>query len=139
MAELVAPACDTLTLRPPIVTVPDRAPVLVFAAAVIVTDRPPATLEVLVEIQSRLSLTDQLQPVAPLTDTLRLPVALSKLTDDGFTPVGDVGHVAPACDTLTLRPPIVTVPDRAPVLVFAAAVIVTDRPPATLEALVEIQ
>ncbi len=122
----------TLTLRPPIVTVPDRSPPE-FPCARIVTEPPPDTRDG-TDSQPRLSRTDQLQSLRPDTDTLRPPPPAPKLTDDGDTPDGDDGHGArPASwETPTRRPPIVTAPDRPPPE-FPCARIVTEPPPDTLD------
>ena len=113
----------------PTVTVPDRAaPAL--AVTVIVTVPPPATVAGDVEIQSDVSLTVQVQSLRPFTATGVVPAPFPGLTDAGDRLAGAVGH-GPGCDTGTLSPPIVTVPDRAsPVL--AVTVIVTVPPPATV-------
>ena len=130
--------CDTVTLRPPTVTVPVRVLVPVFADAVTVTVPPPDTVDGVVVSQVRSSLTDQLQSLRP--DTVTLPEAppAARLTDVGDTPDGDEGQGTPVCTTVTLRLPTLTVPIRAPAS-FAVTLIVTDSPADTLDGPAVIQ
>ena len=95
--------------RPPMVTVPD-CPALP-EPTVTVTRPSSDTLDGVVAIQAWLSLTDQLQPVGPVTDRLSVPPATGNVNDDGVTLVGDVGHGSTV--TGTVVPPIATVPDRS--------------------------
>lgn len=117
----------TAMARPPMETVPDRA-ALVLAVTEMVTEPPPVTVDD-VEIQPRLSVTDQRQELLPATATLVLPPFFPKRTDPGDTE-GELGHgVLPAAwVTLTLRPPMVTVPVRRPP-VFRPTEIETELPP----------
>ena len=76
--------------RPPMVTVPD-CPAL--PERTVTLTRPSSdTLDGVVAIQARSSLTGQLQPAGPVTDRLSVPPAGGNLNDDGLTLVGDVGH-----------------------------------------------
>ena len=95
--------------RPPMVTVPD-CPAL--PERTVTLTRPSSdTLDGVVAIQARSSLTGQLQPAGPVTDRLSVPPAGGNLNDDGLTLVGDVGHGTTM--TGTSVPPIATVPDRS--------------------------
>jgi hypothetical protein len=59
----------------------------------------------------------QLQPMAAPTATILLPPDDAMFADVGVT---EDTHVAPACVTVKVLPPIVRVPVRVVVVVFAA-------------------
>ena len=106
------PIWTTPTLRPPICTVPQRVEPA-FEDAEIATVPPPYTGDVdgNIVIQVWSALTDQLQELLPDTVTSRFPPDAAKLADDGDT-AGASGH-GPTWTTLTLTPPIRTVPQRS--------------------------
>ena len=129
-----AASCVMFTRSPPIVTLPDRSPPS-FRATVICTASLGETLEepTLIQLTLELTLIDDEQSERP-DDAVTLNASPSCPTrlDDGDTESGDDGHGAAFWVTLTLRPPMVTVPDRcAPV--FSAAVTFTVLPPEKLE------
>ena len=108
---------DTLTDRPPIVTVPLRAPERLTATRTRTVPAPDARAGVGV-IQSRSSLTDQPQSRRPDTDTLSVPPAAPNRNDRGDTPPGVDGH-RPGCRTVNTAPATVSLPVRADDPVFA--------------------
>ena len=69
-------------------------------------------------IQSRSSLTGQLQSRRPDTDTLSVPPRPPNRNDRGDTPVGADGH-RPGCRTVNTAPATVSRPVRADAPVFA--------------------
>ena len=103
---------------PPIVNVPVRAVVVAFAATVYETDPFPLPLTP-APIVSQPSLLVELhaQPVAAVTVMLPEPPPAIALAEAGAI-VG--AHGAPACVTVNVLPPMVTVPVRALVVVLAA-------------------
>jgi len=113
-----APGWVTVKVWPPIVMVPvRRAPVL--ALTLNVTDPLPVPLapDVMV-IQSALDVATQPHPVPAVTVTVPL-VAADVVR---FTETGEIATVqaAPACVTVKVCPPIVSVPLRDEVPVFGS-------------------
>ncbi len=114
----VTPAWFTVRVLPPTDTVPVRAAVPAFVATVYESEPLPVPVApVVIVIHALLLVVVQPQPVAALTVTT--PEAPDEAT------VADVGEiaetqVAPACVTVKVLPPIVSVPVRDDVVVFAA-------------------
>ena len=102
----------TLTLTPPIVTVPDLAGSSL--ASTPMANRPGDAVEATL-IQVSLATTFQLQPRPPETVTDLLPADAVKLSERGITLEGGPqgGSVCPPCWMSTSTPPIVTLPDLA--------------------------
>ena len=130
------PACVALKVLPAIVTVPDRDALLVFAAAVRVTVPLPEPEGPAVTVtQAALLVADQPQPAGAVTPTL----VDSPSTAKAFEP-GEMVSVqaTPTCVALKVLPAIVTVPVRAVLAGFAAALKVTvplpepEAPPVTV-------
>ena len=96
----------TLTLTPPIVTVPERA-TPGFASTSI--GNLPADAEEAAMIHVSLAVACQLQPLSPDTVTGWLPAEAVKRKDRGVT----LAVQPDSCSTSTVTPPIDTVPDRA--------------------------
>ena len=93
--------------RPPILTVPDP-PALPEDTAT-VTLPPVDTVDGVVVIHDWLSLTDQRQPVGPVTVRRPVPPDAGRLNEEGATRVGDEGHGRTVMGMS--RVPILTVPD----------------------------
>jgi hypothetical protein len=108
----------TTNVWPAIVSVADRALVVVFAAAVKLTvpePERPVPLEMVTHAAPLVALQLHPTPVVTLTLLLPPPAAIARL-------VGEIVkvHAAAACMTVNMLVPIVTVPLRASVPVFAA-------------------
>jgi hypothetical protein len=126
------PACVTVTVCPPIVTLPLRLAVVAFAAMVSVTDPLPVPLAGDTVIHAALLVALHPQPVAlAVTPIVLVPPPLAAETVAGDTPMV---QVMPAWVMVNAWPAIVTVPVRELVVVFAPAVTVTDPPPMPLAA-----
>jgi hypothetical protein len=102
---------------PAIVSVADRGPVVVLAAAVKLTEPEPdrpVPLEMVTHAPPLVALQLQPRPVVTLTLLLPPPAAMA-------SPAGEIVklHGAAACVMVTVALPIVTVPVRASVPVFA--------------------
>jgi hypothetical protein len=105
-------------VAPPIVNVPLRAVVAAFAATVYETDPFPVPLApALIVIHASLLVAVHAQPVATVTLTVPDPPPATAFADTGAI-VGAQG--APACVTVKVLPPMVTVPVRAVVVGLAA-------------------
>ena len=114
-----APACVTVNVCPPIVIVPVRDVADVFAVTLYATFPFPVPLAPTpIVIQASLLTAVQLQVAAAVTETLPLP-AIDVVR---FKDVGEivVVHGSPACVTVNVCPPMITVPMRVVVLLFAA-------------------
>jgi hypothetical protein len=121
----LAPACVTVNVRPAIVSVPVRLDVDVFAATVKVTAALPVVFgpapEVIV-IHETLLDADHEQSAGIVTETTRLPplAGTESLVDESEAVQG-----APACVTVSSRPPIAIVPVRVDPAGFASTRYVT--------------
>jgi hypothetical protein len=121
-----APACVTVKVLPPIVSVPLRCVVVGFAVTLNVTEPLPVPVAPeLIVIQP--ALLAALQPQAAVTATLPLP-ALEVMVADAGEIVGT--HGAPAWLTVNVEPAIVKVPVRLVVALLAATVKVAVPGPA---------
>jgi len=113
-----APGCVIVNVWPAIVIVPVRAAVLVFCVTLYVTLPFPVPLAPApIVIHASLLVAVQLQPVPAVT--VIEPLAAS---DDGrLFDVGEIVnvHETPACVTVNVCPPMVIVPLRELVPVFA--------------------
>ena len=107
-----------MNVLPPIVSVPVRGVVAVFAATLYVIEPLPLPVAPAVTvIQASLLVAVQAQPPAAVTVTVPVPAAEVGLADAGEM-VGVQG--APAWVIVKVLPPIVSVVVRDAVLVFAA-------------------
>jgi hypothetical protein len=107
----------TVNVLPPIVSVPVRGDVAVFAATLYVIEPLPLPVPAVTVIQASLLVAAQAQPLAAVTVTVPVPAADVGLADAGEM-VGVQG--APAWVIVKVLPPIVSVALRDAVLVFAA-------------------
>jgi hypothetical protein len=126
---------------PPIVSVPVRCVVVAFAAALKLTvplplpDAPAVTVNQLVLLLTAV----HAQPVCAVTLVDPVP---PPATTDWLTGATEYEHGTPACVTVNVRPPTVSVPVRCAVLAFAAALKLTvplplpDAPAVTVNQLV---
>jgi hypothetical protein len=124
------PACATVKVPPPIVIDPVRDALDVFAA--IEYDTEPSLVPVapcVTLIHASLLTAVQLQPLAAVTATTPVDAPASTLTDVGKI---DELHGALAWVTVKGLPPIVSVPVRDVVAVFAATSNVTEPLPLPL-------
>ena len=113
-----AAAWFTVKVLPTIVSVPVREVVVVFAATSYVTEPLPVPVApALIVIHATLLVALHAQPVAAVTVTVPEPATSDTLADVGAI-VGVQG--AAAWFTVKVLPPIVTVPVREVVVVFAA-------------------
>jgi hypothetical protein len=128
-AVQVAPACVTVNVRPAIVSVPVRLDVDVFAATLKVTAALPLVLgpapDVIV-IQETLLDADQEQSAGIVTETTRLPPVAGS---ESLVDESDAVQGAPACVTVSSRPPIAIVPVRVDPDAFASTRYVTAPEP----------
>jgi hypothetical protein len=116
-----APACVTVKVLPAIVSVPVRGVVAVFAATSKVTEPLPFPVAPVARvIHPALLVAVHAQPVAAVTETA-LPVVAAAAT---FAAPDEIvgAHGAPACVTLNVLPPSVSVAVRAVVVGFAVKV-----------------
>ncbi len=118
VGEHVPAAWFTVNVTPPIETVPVRAAAMVFAATVYESVPLPVPVPPAVTvIHASLLIAVQPQPVGALTvTTLDVPDDVVD-TDAGETPET---QLTPACVTVNVWPPIVSVPVREVVPVLAA-------------------
>jgi hypothetical protein len=112
------PACETVKLRPPIVSVPTREKDAVLGDTVYCTVPSPSPGEP-AAIVIHGTLLEAVQPQPSELDTSIVPVDPAALIEI------EVGvrlyeHAAPACVTVSVSPPIVTVPVRVDVVGFDA-------------------
>jgi hypothetical protein len=122
-----AAAWLTVNVLAPIVNVPVRGVVAVFAAMLYVTEPLPLPVAPAVTaIHASLLATVHAQPVAAVTVNVPVPAAAVGLADAGDI-VGTQG--APAWVTVNVLPPIIIVPERGVVVVFAATPYVTEPLP----------
>jgi hypothetical protein len=122
-----APASLTVNVWPPIVTVPLRGVVLVFAGALNPTVPLPLPLAPDVTVSHALLLVAvHAQPVGAVIPTL--PVPPVPATDCDAAESANV-HGTPASWTFSAFPPIVTEPVRAVAVALAVALIVTEAEP----------
>jgi hypothetical protein len=113
-----APACVTVNVLPPTVSVPVRGAVAVLAATAYVTEPLPLpAAPALMVIHASLLVAVHAQPVDAVTATVPVPAAAVTLADAGEI-VGVQG--AAACVTVNVLLPIVSVPVRKVPVVFAA-------------------
>ena len=111
------PACVTVKVLPPIVSVPLREVVEALAATVYETEPFPLPLALaLIVIQASLLVALHPQPVPAVTVTVPDAPAATALVDAGEI-VGSQG--APAWVTVKVLPPMVSVPVRGVVVGFA--------------------
>ena len=116
-----APACITVKVLPAIVSVPVRGVVAVFAATSKVTEPLPFPVAPVARvIHPALLVAVHAQPVAAVTETEVPVVAAAAMFAVPDEIVG--AHGAPACVTLNVLPPIVSVAVRAVVVGFAVKV-----------------
>jgi hypothetical protein len=116
------PACEIVTVCPPIVTMAVRVLVVVLVAAVYVTVPPPLpfvgeTVNQLLSLEAV-----QAQPDPDVTVIVPLPPPAPM---DAAVGESENVHAAAACEIVTVCPPIVTVAVRTVVPVFTVAVYVT--------------
>jgi hypothetical protein len=122
-----APACVTVKVWPPIVSVPLRGVVVEFAVTLKVTEPLPVPVApALMVIQPALLAAVQPQPADAVTATVPLP-ALAVMFADAGEIVGT--HGIPAWFTVNVEPAIVTVPVLPVVALLAATVKVADPGP----------
>jgi hypothetical protein len=117
-----APACVTVKLLPPMVSVAVRAVVVGFAVKLYVTDPFPVP-PVLTVSHAALLLVLHAHPVTAVTVTVPVPAVAATLAE---VPEIVGAHGAPACVTVKVLPPIVTVPVRDVRAVFAPTSNVTE-------------
>jgi hypothetical protein len=118
-----APVSVTVKVAPPIVKVPVRLLVDVFAAALKFTVPLPVPLAPAVMVSQVAPVTViQLHPVPAATLTLPVPPDAGKVCETGERVIV---QLAPACATVKACPPIVIVPERLVVVVLAAALKLT--------------
>ena len=116
-----APACVTVKVLPAIVSVPVRGVVAVFAATSKVTEPLPFPVAPVARvIHPALLVAVHAQPVAAVTETAVPVVAAAAMFAAPDEIVG--AHGAPACVTLNVLPPMVSVAVRAVVVGFAVKV-----------------
>jgi hypothetical protein len=129
-------ACETVTDRPPTVTVALRPAGSGLGLTVTVTDPGPLPDAGLAVAQDAPLEAVQLQPASVVRLTLAVPPAAGSVSA-----VGEAVkvHAAPACVTVTVRPATVTVPVRELDVVLAATVSVTDPFPVPDAGLTVIQ
>jgi hypothetical protein len=112
-----APAWVTVKVLPPTVTVPVRGLVVGFAVTLYVADPLPLPVApALIVIHAALLVAVHAQPVAAVTVMVPVPDDAATFAEAGAI-VG--AHGAPACVTVKVSPPMVTVPVRAEVVGFA--------------------
>lgn len=112
-----APACVTLKVWLPIVSVPVRGLVVGLAVTVYVTVPLPLPLvPALIVIHPALLAAVHAQPLTAVTVTLAVPAAAPILFDAGAIVWL---HGTPACVTVNVLPPIESVPVRGLVVAFA--------------------
>jgi hypothetical protein len=111
-----APACVTVNVSSPMVNVPVRAEVVGFAVTLNVTDPLPVPLPPAL-IVIHVALLVAVQPQPEVTATVPLPADHATFADAGA--ILDT-HGAPACVTVKVLPPTVSVPVRGAMAVFAA-------------------
>jgi hypothetical protein len=116
-----APACVTVNVLPPIVSVPVRCVVTVFTATSNVTEPFPLPLAPAVTvIHAALLVAVQAHPVAAVTVTAAPVAPVAATFDEAAESVGAQG--AAACVTPNVLPPIVSVAVRGVVAGFAVTV-----------------
>ena len=118
-----APAWVSVNVLPPIVIVPVRGVVVVFAAAVYETEPLPVPLDpALMVIHESVSVAVQSQPPAAVTATVPVPPEEATLAAAGAI-VGAQGCAGLGDGEGARLPPTVSVPVRGAVVVLAATVI----------------
>jgi hypothetical protein len=113
-----APACVTVKLLPPMVSVAVRAVVVGFAVKLYVTDPLPVP-PVLTVSHAALLLVLHAHPAVAVTVTVPVPAVAATLAE---VPEIVGAHGVPACVTVKVAPAIVNVPVRLVVPAFAATV-----------------
>ncbi len=132
-----AAACVTENVWPAIVSEPLRCVAFGFASAANATEPVPLPLAPLVTVSHEVLLLTPVhaQPANVVTVVEPVPPAA---TTDWLVGLIEYEHAAPACVTVSVCPPIVSVPLRCVVLALAAALNPTDPPPLPLAPLVTV-
>jgi hypothetical protein len=122
----VGPLCVTVSVAVPIVIVPVRLPESVFGCTVYVTvPSPVPEVPPVIVIHDVVVLAVQANPAVAVTETVRPALPPIGAASVVFEMANAYVGVTPACVTVNVCPPIISVPVRLLALVFAATLYVT--------------